>query len=129
MVSKTKTKTRKKGKQTRGTKKSSPAKKKGAKRTSTRLVRPKRVSTRARRSSAQRSSVSKPSEQENKLLAQEGESSLSSIDESVNYGEHQGELQLTPSDATLEEATMADQSSSRTEENIENHDSSTSEIV
>jgi hypothetical protein len=128
MVSKTKTKTRKKGKQSRGTKKSNPAKKKGAKRTSTRLVRPKTVSTRARRSSAQPSRV-KRSEQENKLLTRENEPSLSSVDEGINYDEHQGELQVTPSDATLEETTMSDQSSSGTEENIENHDSGTSEIV
>jgi hypothetical protein len=129
MVSKTKTKTRKKGKQTRGTKKSKPAKKKGAKRTSARGVRPKKLSTRARRSTAQRSRVSKPSEQENKLLTPEGASTLSSTDENIRYSEYQGELQPTTADATLQEPRMADQSSPAIEGDIEDTDSSTSEIV
>jgi hypothetical protein len=128
MVSKTKAKTRKKGKQTRGTKKSNSAKKKGAKKTSTRLVRPRKVSTKARRSSAQRSRVSKPSEQDNKLLTQADTSSLASVDESASYDERQEESQLTPSDATMEEATT-DQSYSGMEENIEGSDSGKSEIV
>jgi hypothetical protein len=129
MVSKTKTKTRKKGKQTRGTKKSSLAKKKGAKKTSTRLARPKKMSTRAQRSSASRNPVLKPSEQDNKLLTEEDASSLSSVDQSASYSEHQGESQLTPSDTTLDELTTTDQSSLGTEENIEDRDSGTSEIV
>jgi hypothetical protein len=128
MVSKTKAKTRKKGKQTRGTKKSNSAKKKGAKKTSTRLVRPRKVSTKAQRSSAQRSRVSKPSEQDNKLLTQADTSSLASVDESASYDERQEESQLTPSDATMEEATT-DQSYSGMEENIEGSDSGKSEIV
>ena len=128
MVSKTKSKTRKKGKQTRGTKKSNSAKKKGAKKTSTRLVRPRKVSTKAQRSSAQRSRVSKPSEQDNKLLTQADTSSLASVDESASYDERQEESQLTPSDATMEEATT-DQSYSSMEENIEGSDSGKSEIV
>jgi hypothetical protein len=128
MVSKTKAKTRKKGKQTRGTKKSNSAKKKGAKKTSTRLVRPRKVSTKAQRSSAQRSRVSKPSEQDNKLLTQADTSSLASVDESASYDERQEESQLTPSDATMEEATT-DQSYSSMEENIEGSDSGKSEIV
>jgi hypothetical protein len=128
MVSKTKAKTRKKGKQTRGTKKSNSAKKKGAKKTSTRLVRPRKVSTKAQRSSAQRSRVSKPSEQDNKLLTQADTSSLASVDESARYDERQEESQLTPSDATMEEATT-DQSYSGMEENIEGSDSGKSEIV
>jgi hypothetical protein len=128
MVSKTKAKTRKKGKQTRGTKKSNSAKKQGAKKTSTRLVRPRKVSTKAQRSSAQRSRVSKPSEQDNKLLTQADTSSLASVDESASYDERQEESQLTPSDATMEEATT-DQSYSSMEENIEGSDSGKSEIV
>jgi hypothetical protein len=128
MVSKTKAKTRKKGKQTRGTKKSNSTKKKGAKKTSTRLVRPRKVSTKAQRSSAQRSRVSKPSEQDNKLLTQADTSSLASVDESASYDERQEESQLTPSDATMEEATT-DQSYSGMEENIEGSDSGKSEIV
>jgi hypothetical protein len=128
MVSKTKAKTRKKGKQTRGTKKSNSAKKKGAKKTSTRLVRPRKVSTKAQRSSAQRSRVSKPSEQDNKLLTQADTSSLASVDESASYDERQEESQLTPSDATMEEATT-DQSYPAMEENIEGSDSGKSEIV
>ena len=127
MVSKTKAKTRKKGKQMRGTKKSTSAKKKGAKKTSARLVRPRKASTKAQRSSAQRSRVSKPSE-EDKLLTQADTSSLPSVDESVSYDEHQEESQVTPSDATLEETTT-DQSYSGMEENIEGRDSGTSEIV
>ena len=121
-------KTRKKGKQTRGAKKSNSAKKKGAKKTSTRLVRPRKVSTKAQRSSAQRSRVSKPSEQDNKLLTQADTSSLASVDESASYDERQEESQLTPSDATMEEATT-DQSYSSMEENIEGSDSGKSEIV
>ena len=128
MVSKTKAKTRKKGKQMRGTKKSTYAKKKGAKKTSARLVRPRKASTKAQRSSAQRSRVSKPSEEDNKLLTQADTSSLPSVDESASYDEHQEVSQVTPSDATLDEATT-DQSYSGMEENIEGRDSGTSEIV
>jgi hypothetical protein len=128
MVSKTKAKTRKKGKQTRGTKKSNPAKKKGAKKSGARLVRPRKASTKAQRSNAQRSRVSKPSEQDNKLLTQADTSSLPSVDESVSYDEHQEESQLTPSDATVEEATTG-QSYSGMGQNIEGSDSGTSEIV
>ena len=130
MVSKTKAKTRKKGKQTRGTKKSKskPAKKKGAKKSSAGLLRPRKASTKAQRSSAQRSRIPKPSEQDNKLLTQADTSSLSSVDESASYNEHQEESQLRPSDATVEEATT-DQSYSGMEKNIEGSDSGTSEIV
>ena len=130
MVSKTKAKTRKKGKQTRGTKKSksSPAKKKGAKKSSARLVRPRKASTKAQRSSAQRSRVPKPSEQDHKLLTQADTSSLPSVDESAGYDERQEESQLRPSDATMGEATT-DQSYSGMEENIEGSDTSRSEIV
>ena len=128
MVSKTKGKTRKKGKQMRGTKKSNPAKKKGAKKSGARLVRPRKASTKAQRSNAQRSRVSKPSEQDNKLLTQADTSSLSSVDESASYNEHQEESQLRPSDATVEEA-ITDQSYPGMEENIEGSDSGTSEIV
>lgn len=128
MVSKTKAKTRKKGKQMRGTKKSTSAKKKGAKKTSARLVRPRKASTKAQRSSAQRSRVSKPSEEDNKLLTQADTSSLPSVDESASYDEHQEVSQVTPSDATLDEATT-DESYSGMEENIEGRDSGTSEIV
>ena len=128
MVSKTKAKTRKKGKQTRGTKKSNPAKKKGAKKSSARLVRPRKASTKAQRSSAQRSRVPKPSEQDRKLLTQADTSSLPSLDESASYDERQEESQVRPSDATLEETTT-DQSYSGIEENIQGSDTRTSEIV
>jgi hypothetical protein len=128
MVSKTKAKTRKKGKQTKRAKKSNSAKKKGAKKSTARLVRPKKVSAKAQRSSAQRSRVSKLSEQDNKLLTQADTSSLPPVDESAGYDEHQEESQLTPSDATLEESTT-DQSYSGMEENIEGRDSGTSAIV
>ena len=128
MVSKTKGKTRKKGKQMRGTKKSNPAKKKGAKKSSARLVRPRKASTKAQRSSAQRSRVPKPSEQDRKLLTQADTSSLPSLDESASYDERQEESQVRPSDATLE-GTTTDQSYSGMGENIEGSDTSRSEIV
>jgi hypothetical protein len=127
MVSKTKTKTRKKGKQTRGTKKSKPAKNRGAKKTSARLARPKRVSTRGKRSSTQRSRIASPSEQESKLLDQENASSLSSSAETVGSNEHQGEVEMMPSDTTLEDVTT--DRSSQTEENVEDYNTGTSEIV
>jgi hypothetical protein len=128
MVSKTKAKTRKKGKQMRGTKKLNPAKKKGAKKSSARLVRPRKASTKAQRSSAQRSRVPKPSEQDRKLLTQADTSSLPSVDESTSYDERQEESQVRPSDTTLEETTT-DQSYSGIEENIHGSDTRTSEIV
>jgi hypothetical protein len=101
MVSKTKTKTRKKGKQTRGAKKTKPAKNRGTKKTSARLARPKRVSTRTKRSNAQRSRIASPSEQETKILDQGNASSLSSSAESVGSNEHQGEVEAMRSNTTL----------------------------
>lgn len=127
MVSKTKTKTRKKGKQTRGTKKTKPAKNRGTKKTSARLARPKRVSTRTKRSNAQRSRIASPSEQETKILDQGNASSLSSSAESVGSNEHQGEVEAMRSNTTLEEITT-DQSS-QTEENVDDYNTGTSEIV
>jgi len=127
MVSKTKSKTRKKGKQTRGTRKSKPNKKRGAKKTNTRVVRPKRVSTRPQRPSSRRSTVAESSGQENELLAQEHASLISSVDENVNNDEQQGETQLTQPDATLNEATTDE--SLDIEEKIEDQNSGTSEIV
>src|SRR5919108_355850 len=114
MVSKNKTKTRKKGRQTKGTKKSKSAKKRGAKKTSARLARPKRVPTRGKRSTAQRSRITSPSEQETELLGQDNASSLSSSAETIVSNEHQEEAELTPSDATLGE--VATDESSETEE-------------
>jgi hypothetical protein len=127
MVSKTKTKTRKKGKQTRGTKKTKPAKSRGTKKTTARLARPKRVSTRTKRSSAQRSRIASPSEQETKILDQGNASSLSSSAETVGSNEYQGEAETMPSNTTLE-AITTDQSS-QTEENVEDYNTGTSEIV
>jgi hypothetical protein len=127
MVSKTKTKTRKKGKQTRGTKKTKPAKNRGTKKTSARLARPKRVSTRTKRSNAQRSRIASPSEQDTKILDQGNASSLSSSAESVGSNEHQGEVEAMRSNTTLEEITT-DQSS-QTEENVDDYNTGTSEIV
>src|SRR5919197_3640746 len=119
MVSKTKTKTRNKGKQTRETKKSKPAKKRGAKKTSARLARPKRVSTGGKRSSAQRGRIEGPSERESKLLTQENASSLSSSGESVGSNEPQGEVEPMPSDAIREQGTTG--LSSDTGENAEDY--------
>lgn len=127
MVSKTKTKTRKKGKQTRGTKKTKPAKNRGTKKTSARLARPKRVSTRTKRSNAQRSRIASPSEQDTKILDQGNASSLSSSAETVGSNEHQGEVEAMRSNTTLEEITT-DQSS-QTEENVDDYNTGTSEIV
>jgi hypothetical protein len=126
MVSKTKSKMRKKGKQTRGTRKSKPLKKRGAKKTNTRVVRPKRVSTRAQRASSRRSRVAESSGQENELLAQENASSISSVDENVTNDEQQGDIQLTQPDATFKGATTDEPWD--IEENIEDQNSSTSEI-
>jgi tellurite resistance protein len=122
MVSKTKSKVRKKGKQTRGTRKSKPLKKRGAKKTNTRVVRPKR----AQRASSRRSRVAESSGQENELLAQENASSISSVDENVTNDEQQGDIQLTQPDATLKGATTDEPLD--IEENIEDQNSSTSEI-
>jgi tellurite resistance protein len=127
MVSKTKSKTRKKGKQTRGTRKSKPLKKRGAKNTNTRVARPKRVSTRAQQAGSRRSRVADSSGQENELLAQENASSISSVDENVTNDEQQGELQLTRPDATLKAATTDE--SLDIEQNIEDRNSGASEIV
>lgn len=126
MVSKTKTKTRKKGKQTRGAKKTKPAKNRGTKKTSARLARPKRVS-RTKRSNAQRSRIASPSEQDTKILDQGNASSLSSSAETVGSNEHQGEVEAMRSNTTLEEITT-DQSS-QTEENVDDYNTGTSEIV
>jgi hypothetical protein len=126
MVSKTKTKTRKKGKQARGAKKTKPAKNRGTKKTSARLARPKRVSTRTKRSNAQRSRIASPSEQD-MILDQGNASSLSSSAESVGSNEHQGEVEAMRSNTTLEEITT-DQSS-QTEENVDDYNTGTSEIV
>jgi hypothetical protein len=116
MVSKTKTKTRKKGKQTRGSKKTKPAKKRGAKKKVTRLARTKAktVSPRGKRSSGQRGSIASPSERESKLLAQDNSTSLSSSADTVGYDERQAEVQPMPSDITLDR-------SSDTEENAEDN--------
>jgi tellurite resistance protein len=127
MVSKTKSKTRKKGKQTRGTRKSKPLKKRGAKKTNTRVARPKKVSTRAQQAGSRRSRVADSSGQENELLAQENASSISSVDENVTNDEQQGELQFTRPDATLKEATTDE--SLDIEQNIEDQNSGASEIV
>jgi hypothetical protein len=127
MVSKTKTKTRKKGKQTRGAKKTKPAKNRGTKKTSARLARPKRVSTRTKRSNAQHSRIASPSEQDTKILDQGNASSLSSSAETVGSNEHQGEVEAMRSNTTLEEITT-DQSS-QTEENVDDYNTGTSEIV
>jgi hypothetical protein len=127
MVSKTKSKTRKKGKQTKGTRKSKPLKKRSAKKTSTRVARPKRVSTRAQQAASRRSRVADSSGQENELLAQENVSSISSVDENVTNHEQQGEIQLTQPDATLKDA-MTNQSLD-IEENTEDQNSGGSEIV
>ena len=127
MVSKTKSKTRKKGKQTRGTRKSKPLKKRSAKKTNSRVARPKRVSTRAQQAASRRSRVADSSGQENELLAQENVSSISSADENVNNDQQQGEIQLTQPGATLKD-TMADESLD-IEENIEDQNSGDSEMV
>src|ERR687884_874061 len=100
MVSKTKSKTRKKAKQTRGTRKSKPLKKRSAKKTNTRVARPKRVSTRPQRAASRRSRVADSSGQENELLAQENVSSISSLDENVTNEEQQKQIQPTRPDAT-----------------------------
>ena len=126
MVSKTKSKMRKKGKQTRGTRKSKPLKKRGAKKTNTRVVRPKRVSTRAQRASSRQSRVAGSSGQENELLAQENASSISSVDENVTNDEQQGDIQLSQPDPTLKGSTTDEPLD--IEENIEDQNSSTSEI-
>ena len=126
MVSKTKTKTRKKGRQTKGTKKSKPAKKRGAKKTSARLARPKRVLTRGKRSTAQRSRITSPSQQETELLGQDNTSSLSSSAETVGSNEHE-EVEMMPSDTTLGE--VATDKPSETEENVGEYNTGTSEIV
>jgi hypothetical protein len=126
MVSKTKTNTRKKGRQTKGTKKSKPAKKRGTKKTSARLARPKRVPTRGKRSTAQRSRITSPSEQETELLGQDNASSLSSSAETVSSNEHE-EVEMMPSDATLGE--VAADKPSETEENVGEYNTGTSEIV
>lgn len=127
MVSKTKSKTRKKGKQTRGTRKSKPLKKRSAKKTNTRVARPKRVSTRPQRAASRRSRVADSSGQENELLAQENVSSISSVDENVTHDEQQREIKLRQPDASLTEA-MTDESLDL-EENIEDQNSGASEMV
>lgn len=127
MVSKTKSKTRKKGKQMRGTRKSKPLKKRSAKKMNTRVARPKRVSTRAQQAASRRRRVADSSGQENELLAQENVSSISSVDEDVTNHEQQGEIQLTQPDATLKDA-MTSQSLD-IEENTEDQNSGGSEIV
>ena len=127
MVSKTKSKTRKKGKQTRGTRKSKPLKKRSAKKTNTRAARPKRVSTRPQRAASRQSRVADSSGQENELLAQENVSSISSVDENVTNDEQQGEIKLRQPDASLTEA-MTDESLDL-EENIEDQNSGASEMV
>jgi hypothetical protein len=123
MVSKAKSKTRRKGKQTRGTRKSKPVKKRGVKKTNTRVVRPRRVSTRAQGASSRRSRVEDSSGQKNELLA-ENASSISSMDENVTNDEQQ--IQTQP-DAILKGA--ATDESLDIEENIEDQNSRTSEIV
>jgi hypothetical protein len=128
MVGKIKSKTKKKGKQVRGTRKSKPLKKGGVRKTNTRVVRPKRVSTRAQGASSRRSRSAESSGQENELLAHENASSISSVDTIVNNNnEQQGEIQLTQADVTLNGAT-ADEPLD-IEENIQDQNSGTSERV
>src|SRR5919202_3682537 len=127
MVSKTKSKIRKKGKQTRGTRKSKPLKKKAVKKTNRRVVRPKRVSTRAHRASGRRNRVVESSGQENQLLAQEDASSISSVGGNISSHEQEREEQFTRPDATLQEITTHE--SSGIEENITDQNSGSSEIV
>ena len=127
MVGKIKSKTKKKGKQVRGTRKSKPLKKRGVRKTNTRVVRPKRVSTRAQGASSRRSRGAESSGQENELLAHENASSISSVDTIVNNNEQQGEIQLTQADVTLNGAT-ADEPLD-IEENIQDQNSGTSEVV
>jgi hypothetical protein len=121
MVSKTKTKTRKKGKQTRVSKKTKPAKKRGAKKTVTKLARTKAktVSPRGKRSTTQRRPIASPSEQESKLLARDNSTSLSSSADTVGSNERQAEVQSMPSDVTVEDVTT--DPSSDTEENAEDY--------
>jgi hypothetical protein len=126
MVGKIKSKAKKKGKQVRGTRKSKPLKKGGVRKTNTRGVRPKRVSTRAQGASSRRSRGAEYSGQENELLAHENASSISSVDTIVN-NEQQGEIQLTQADVTLNGAT-ADEPLD-IEENIQDQNSGTSEVV
>ena len=126
MVSKIKSKTKKKGKQARGTRKSKPIKKRGIRKTNTRVVRPKRVSTRAQQASSRRSRVAESSGQENELLASENASSISSVGQIVN-NEQQGEIKLTQAEVTTNGAT-ADEPLD-IEENIKDQNSGTSEIV
>ena len=125
MVSKIKSKTKKKGKQARGTRKSKPPKKRGVRKTNTRVVRPKRVSTRAQGASSRRTSVAESSGQENELLAHENASSISSVDKIVNNNERQGEIELSQADVTLNGADEP----LDIEENMQDQNSGTSEIV
>ena len=83
MVSKTKTKSRKKGKQTKGSKKSkttlkkrSGIKKAGVKRTSSTVARPKKVSPKRKKTTTvPTSKIANPSEQEARILTEENMSS------------------------------------------------------
>jgi hypothetical protein len=126
MVSKTKSKTRKKGKQTRVIRKSKPLKKKAVKKTNRPVVRPKRVSARAQRASGRRNRVVQSLEQDNQLLAQENSSSISSVGGNLS-DEQEGEQQFTRPDSTPEETTTNE--SLGLEENITDQSSDTSEIV
>jgi hypothetical protein len=82
MVSKTKTKSRKKGKQTKGSKKSKTTLKKrsgikraGVKRTSSTVARPKKVSPKRKKTTVPTPKIVNPSEQEPQILSEENMSS------------------------------------------------------
>ena len=126
MVSKTKTKARKKGKQTRGTKKLKPAKKKGAKKTSTRLAHAKKVATRAKRSNtAQRSRIPNAPEQQSQPLQKDDVPSvLPSVE---GAGSNESKVESMPSDTIREDETTYQ--SSDTQENPEDYNAGRSEMV
>jgi hypothetical protein len=82
MVSKTKTKSRKKGKQIKSSKKSkttlrkrSGIKKTGVKRTSSTVARPKKVSPKRKKTTLPTTKIANPSEQEAQILTEENTSS------------------------------------------------------
>ena len=127
MVSKTKTRTKKRGRQTRGTKKSKPAKKRSTRKTSTRLTRPKRLSSRGKRSGAKRSHISSVPEQQSELLGQDNPPSMLPSAQNVGSTGLKEESELVPSD-TLQEGEIGDQSSDIVDI-TEDTNTDTSEIV
>jgi hypothetical protein len=107
MVSKTKTKSRKKGKQTKGSKKSkttlrkrSGIKKAGVKRTSSTVARPKKVSSRRKKTTIPTTKIASPSEQETKILTEEN---TASSDQSIATGGTQEESEPGTSDRVYNE--------------------------